>query len=235
MKQLWQIETKPYVPRISVALDRLGRAEKSTKKLPTAPFSVEPTREQHTAYSLVSFARSGAIVVDQLIDNAGLLWSEGRMVGISSLIRFALEYWAAVHFGRKILETYLTDKNIEEAMSKTARLTTSGKTPVRLLWGGLTENKAYSVMSFIDVLSKTHPNAKDDYDFLSEASHPNFLQNFYFIMASRVYDNFSNEVFKKHAHEVMERTIVALERVAEGISVDSEELIDLALPLLPPS
>ena len=86
------------------------------------------------------------------------------MVVISSLIRFAFEYWAAVHLLEKFLKLILLIK-IEEAMSKTARLTASGKTPVRLLWGGLTENKAYSLISFIDVLSKIDPNAKDDYDF----------------------------------------------------------------------
>ena len=233
LKPAWQIETEIYIPRIHKAIDVLSRGTLKSTELPAGPFEAQLSEEQHMLYSLAMFSRSGVIVVDQLLDNIGLLWSEGRMVGIGGLVRFALEYWAAIHFGRKISENYFSDGNIEIATQKTAKLTHSGKTPVKLPWGRFTTNPAYSVATFLQLLEKSHPHTKEDYDFLSEATHPNFLQNFYFIMASRTYDNFSNDTFKKHAHGLLENVVVAIERIAAGLSEDVEASIRSILPRLP--
>ena len=179
------------------------------------------------------FARSGVVAVDQLFDNVGLLWSEGRMVGVSGLIRFSLEYWAAVHFGYCILDAMKSGTDIDEVGRKTARLTFSAKTPVKLPWGGTTTNLAYNVLTFIDNLNKSEPLARPMYDFLCEASHPNFLQNSYFIMASRRYSNFSNESFKTHAHELLEKCVGTMEMTAAGISKNLMQVNGLTLPMMP--
>lgn len=232
-RQLWQVETEIYVPRIGKALDLLASPLAECRKLPKAPFSHKPSIEEQFVYSIALFAQNGAIVADQLIDNIGLLWRQGRMIGVSGLARFAVEYWAAVYFGKNILTDYMADKNLEKAVRKGARLTFSAKTPVRLWWGGETANPAYSVMTFIDRLSAVRPDIKASYDFLSEASHPNFVQNTYFVMASRVYDNFSNDTFKAYAHEILERTVSIIETVAEGLAADVIEIITMALPFFP--
>jgi hypothetical protein len=226
----WQVDTEVYVPRIGKALDLLASPLAKCRQLPTAPFSHKPSIEEHLVYSIALFAQNGAIVADQLIDNIGLLWSQGRMVGVSGLARFAVEYWAAVYFGKKILSDYMADKNLEEAVRKGARLTFGAKTPVRLWWGGETANPAYSVMTFIDRLSAVRPDIKASYDFLSEASHPNFVQNMYFVIASHVYDNFSNDTFKAYAHEILERTVSIIETVAGGLAADVMEIVTMALP-----
>jgi hypothetical protein len=231
-RPVWQIETEIYAPRIGKALDLLVSPLAECRKLPMAPFSREPSMEEQLVYSIALFTWNGAIVADQLIDNIGLLWSQGRMVGVSGLARFAVEYWAAVYFGKKILTDYVDDKNLEEAVRKGARLTFSAKTPVRLWLGGETANPAYSVMTFIDRLSAVRPDIKASYDFLSEASHPNFVQNTYFVIASRVYDNFSNDAFKAYAHEILERTVSIIETVAEGLAGDVIEIVNIALPIL---
>jgi hypothetical protein len=233
-RPLWQIETEIYVPRIAKAQDLLAPPLAECRKLPTAPFSHEPSLEEQLVYSIALFAWNGTIVVDQLIDNIGLLWSQGRMVGVSGLARFAVEYWGAVYFGRKILIDYMADKNLEEAVRKGARLTFSAKTPVRLWWGGESTNPAYSVMTFIDALSAVRPDIKAMYDFLSEASHPNFVQNTYFVMASRVYDNFGNDTFKAYAHEILQRTISIIEHMAEGLAADVIEIVTMARPFFLP-
>ncbi len=232
MKGTWQTETKPYIPRITKALHRLSISEAALKKIPVGPFEIQLSTELEFAYSLALFTQSGVIVVDQLFDNVRLLWSEGRMVGLSGLVRLSVEYWGAIYFGQKIIKTYLDDKDLEKAISKTARLTFSAKTPVKLPWGGVTKNEAYSVMTFIDALSAEHPDTRQSYDFLCEASHPNFLQNTYFTMASRVYDNYRNEAFKTHAHELLDRTIAILETTADGIATDAERTLELTTPFL---
>jgi hypothetical protein len=172
------------------------------------------------------------MVVDQLFDNVGLLWSEGRMVGVTSLVRFALEYWAALHFGRNIIEQFAADHDLNKAAPKAERLTFSGKTPVALPWGGHTPNPAYDVLTFVEKLSKSHATALDDYNFLSEGSHPSFLQNTYFIMASKKYENYSNDAFKRHAHEILERTVNIMEKSSHGLLIDVETTLSLCGPLM---
>jgi hypothetical protein len=233
MGKTWQVETQQYMPRLSALADHWVAAQKTLPKFQIPPFSDEVTLEQSVAFHLASFAQNGLIVVDQLFDNVGLLWSQGRMVGISGLVRFSLKYWAAVFFALKIHRTYLKDQDLEEAARKTGRLTFSGKTPVKLPWGGQTENVAYSILTLIDALNKERPTVRAAYDFLSEASHPNFLQNTYFIMSSRVYDNFSNEALRTHAHQILDRTLGALEQSVHGTIEHGGELIQLTLPLLP--
>jgi hypothetical protein len=233
MSKNWQVETGKYLPRLSTLADFVRAEEKRLPKLPTGPFSAEITFEQHVAYQLAAFAKNGLTVVDQLFDNTGLLWSEGRMIGISGLVRFSLEYWAAVFFALKIVRTYLKDGNLDEAARKAGRLAFSAKTPVKLPWGGETVNSAYSVLTLIDALNVERPEVRRQYEFLSEASHPNFLQNTCFIMASRVYDNFSNEAFRSHAHDLLDRTLSALEQSVHGTFEHGGEVMKLTLPLLP--
>jgi hypothetical protein len=232
-KPVWQTETEQYLPRISKTQECFAAVDLLMKELPIAPFAKEATREQQVAYSLARFAQNGTIVVRQLLSNVELQWKDGRMIGVCGPIRFSLEYWAAIHFGKQLLLNYLNDKNIERIEHKSARLTFSGKTPVKLPWGGTTEHEAYSVMNFIDALFKSNPHVRDDYNFLSEATHPNFLQNTYYLMAGRGYENFGNEKFKKYAHEILEQTVAILERVALGVASEAEELAEHALPLLP--
>jgi hypothetical protein len=181
----WEVETDQYIPRISAALDRLKPALDISQQIPPGQFSEPLSTEQNIACHLALFAWNGTIVVDQLLDKVGLLWSQGRMGGVSGLIRFAMEYWAAVYFGLSILNAMQSGLDIQKASEKAARLTFSGKTPVKLPCGGTTINVAYSVLTFIDGLKSVEPQARDFYDFLCEVSHPNFLQNTYFIMASR--------------------------------------------------
>jgi hypothetical protein len=153
------------------------------------------------------------------------------MVGISGLVRFSLEYWAAIFFGLRIIRTYLRDADLEEAARETGRLTLSAKTPVKLPWGGETVNVAYSIMTFIDALARERPQVMDHNTFLSEASHPNFLRNTYFITASKEYDNFSNEAFRTHAHELLDHTVTIVKEVVGGTLEHANETVRLASPL----
>jgi len=229
----WEIETGKYIPRRAALADHFVAEQRKLEPLPLGPFSTPFTLEDWVAFQLATFAWHGVGVVDHLFDNVRFLWREGRMVGVSGLVRFSVEYWAAIYFGLRIIRTYLQDNNLEEALRKTSRLTQSCKTPVRLPWGGETVDVAYSVSTFVDALSKERSKVRDHYDFLSEASHPNFLQNMYFMMAGRVHDNFSNETFRVYAHEILDKTVTTLEEAVLGTLTHAGETVRLALPLCP--
>ena len=233
MTERWEIETGKYIPRMAALADHFIAEQRKLERLPPAPFSTPLTLEHRVAVDLASFAQHGVAAVDQLFDNVRFLWREGRMVGVSGLVRFSVEYWAAIYFGLRIIRTYLQDNNLEEAARKTSRLTQSGKTPVRLPWDGETVDVAYNVKTFVDALAKERSKVSDHYNFLSQASHPNFLQNTYFMMASKVHDNFSNETFRVYAHEILDKTVTILEEAVLGTLMHAGETVRLALPLCP--
>jgi hypothetical protein len=49
MASIWEIETAPYVPRISKALDQLKLASAKAKQIPVGPFSAPLSTEQTIA------------------------------------------------------------------------------------------------------------------------------------------------------------------------------------------
>lgn len=228
---LWQAETGIYLPRLASALAAIEKIGAQFEDLPSAPFDFQPTKEQQLAFSLMIFARGGTITIGQLLDNVYLLWTEGRMIGINGLVRFSVEYWAAIHFGYNIILKYQDDMDLDEAIRICQRLTMSGKTPVKLPWGGETQEESYSVMKFINELSQDSDSISNVYAFLCEGSHPNALQNTYFSMAGSLYDNYSNDKFKKHAHELLEQTTGAVEIVARGMSEDIPDMINVGLSI----
>lgn len=227
----WEIETGRYLPSIVASLESLSEVEQLTQSLPRAPFDFEPELEQSLAYQLMLFGRSAFLVVDQLLDNTELLWSQGRMIGVSHLIRSALEYRAAAHFGLKIISDFSNDLNSDVFSENCARLVSGSKTPVRLPWGDISSVEAFSVIKFIKILEEVEPGVFHDYNLLSEAAHPNFFQNFYFLMASRTYDNFSNEIFKKHAHEIMGQYVESIDRLVSGLKKDLPLIFSLGLKI----
>lgn len=154
------------------------------------------------------------------------------MVGVTSLVRFSVEYWGALSLMHRTLKNYLKTGSYDVAMSKFERLMLSGKTKVALPWGGETETEPYSVMKFVDELARKDSTIKDDYAFLSEGAHPSFLQNTYFIMASKRYHNFENEKFRAHAHILLERTCAIMEKTSEGIITDAMEIWNSTRPIL---
>jgi hypothetical protein len=188
------------------------------------PVETPPSEIQQIVWHMGIFGNAALRAIDQLLDNAGLLWSEGRMVGVSLPIRMSLEIWGAAVFGRNILQTFIADGDIERIWNATARLTVGARTPVMLPHGVMSDAPAYSVMNFIDALERETPKARATYEFLCEACHPNMIQNFYFLMASKTYDNFSNETFKAHAHELLEKTASAIEMITSGFVNTSKEI-----------
>lgn len=231
-RTVWQIETAPYVPRIGAACDEIQPLMNRKLGPPIDRLGGEPTPNQAIALQAMLFGRNAVVVVDQILDNTGLLWSQGRMVGVSGLIRFALEYWSALHYAKRILLDLEKDGDIEKASERCNRLLAGSRTPIALPWGGTTVIASINVLTMVDRLNEAHSGARETYDYLCEASHPSFAQNLHFIMASRVYDKHQFEEIKKVSVDVLERTVSAIEFIAKGFAVDGAELFHNASGVL---
>ncbi|OBQ83545.1 hypothetical protein [Mesorhizobium sp. WSM3873] len=229
---VWQIETAPYVPRIGAACDELQPLLDRKLGPPMERLGEESTPKQAIALQAMLFGRNAVVVVDQLLDNTGLLWSQGRMVGVSGLIRFALEYWAALHYAKRTLLDLTKDGDIEKAAERCSRLLTGSRTPIALYWGGTTVLPSVNVLTMIDKLNEAHSGARGVYEYLCEASHPSFVQNLHFIIASRTYDKHQFEEIKKVSVDVLERTVSAVEFIAKGFAGDGADIFRIGSEML---
>ena len=87
-------------------------------------------------------------------------------------------------------------------------------------------------MKFIQHLDKHEPGTKHDYNFLCEACHPSFVQQSYFWMAGSAGDNWTNEVFREHAHDLLEQLILTGERATLGLFKATEQLTAVSKPFI---
>lgn len=229
---VWQIETTPYVPRIGAALDVIRPILNSKIGSLIATLHAEATPKQSVALQAMLFGQNAVVVVDQLLDNTGLLWSQGRMVGVSGLIRFALEYWSALHYAKRTLLDLEKDDDVEKAQERCNRLLAGSRTPIALPWGGTTSVASINVLTMIDRLNEAYSGARDLYDYLCEGSHPSFAQNLHFIMASRTYDKHQFEEIKKVSVGVLERTASAVEFIAKGFATDGSDIFGIGVKIV---
>lgn len=112
------------------------------------------------------------------------------------------------------------------------RLIAGSRSPVKLPWGGETHAKSYSVMKFIQHLEKCEPGTEQMYNFLCESCHPSYFQQSYFWMAGIEDDNWTNDVFREHAHALLEQLILAGERAALGLTKATEHVTAVSRPFI---
>ena len=227
----WKTETSPYIPRLDSLVKRLERLRDFRTEKSLDPFAGDSSEGQALAVQLIIFSRNGVLIVEQLLGSVLLLWSGGRMVGIPSLVRAALEYWAAVHFACHIFDRYENDKDIKLAFEQCRRLTQGARTPVKVPWGGETDSSSYSVLKFVELLDKSYAGISDAYAVLSEGTHPNHFQNVYFLFASNGHDNFTNDSFRTHAHALLSQVLDAAEMTVDGLTSDHQKLMEIGARL----
>ena len=147
-------------------------------------------------------------------------WLSGQFVVVPLNARFVLETWGAIHFARLTLERLVHEGDVEREEERTNRLTFGARSPVQLPWGGVTDTQSFNVLEFIRGLKDERSDAEELYNFLSEASHPNMIQNFYFQMAGPPISNWNNEKFKQHGHSLLNKALEAFEASTRGMEQD---------------
>jgi len=230
-----QIDTNQFLPRLIALLAPLENTADNLRPyaLP-GPISREPDLETQLVFQSVMFANTSVRVSESWLVHTIALWKEGRMTGVTPLIRLLLEYWGAVCVNNDILRQAIIKRDFDGAAPKSMRLTTGARSPVKLPWGGETNEKSIHVMDFVRRAGEEDKNAVGDYDFLCEACHPSFVQHFYFYIASKTYDDGSvpAENAMKHVESLLDQTAKACERAVLGISNQCAFTIELGGPVI---
>jgi hypothetical protein len=148
------------------------------------------------------------------------LWVSGLFVVVPLNARFVLESWGGIHYAKRTLERLIREGDVEKAENKANRLTFGARSEVHLPFGGMATENSINILTFIDELHDVKDDARDLYDFLSEASHPNLFQNSYFLLAGPPLANWTNEKFRTHVHTLLDKTVSGLQSSISGIQAD---------------
>jgi hypothetical protein len=229
----WRTETAPYLAEIKEwqrAIDRSTDRIGSLKLM--APLHSEPTMRERLAINLLLFPINALRIIAEL-DRAVLdEWASGRFVAACLNLRLIFELWAAISFAADLADRlYVTEEPLDELESSVSRLVAGARHPVRLPWGGVTEVQAINIQTMVEKLDRRWTDALAAYGLLSAGSHPCYHQLGYLHMMGNAGDNWSNEVFAEHAHELLTRFVAIGSRCMVGLVADVERLCLAAAPL----
>ena len=167
----------------------------------------------------------------ELVSSVGSLWRCGRFISASLCVRLLIEVWASsVYANRQVVRNLEQTGDMAAAKAKVARLLFGSKSLVPLPFGRSTEAKAVHVMDFIREADAASPGTMETYEFLCDACHPSYLQHTYLLFAGAEQDNWSNELFAKYGHELLDRTLSAAEGAVRGIEESGVDIVRASLP-----
>lgn len=221
-KDSWKEETKQYHSRlenISAVSDEVAEAIKSN--FPGKYWDISDKDEKASVVSrIIIYAVNGfsySLGLRPIIEQQ---FKQGQFMIFPLCVRFFFEMWGGVNYAKSLIEKISKKENVENELSKVNRLLTGARSEVMLPWGELATESSIHVMDFIRSIEKEHSGAEESYNFLCEASHPNFVQNGYFQMAGPPVSNWDNKAFNKHGHVLLDKTVSIYEQAANNSESD---------------
>jgi hypothetical protein len=142
------------------------------------------------------------------------------------------ELWGAAHYARHTIEEMHDSGEVQTPLEKTKRLLLGVRSEVQLPWGGTSDETSIHVMDFVRSLVDTYPQAEETYGFLCESCHPSYLRLTTWSLAGPPLHNWTNEKFREHGHNLIDRTLEAVEQALQGIAYDTTKTLELALPYI---
>lgn len=208
-KESWKDETRIYHSRfenISTVSPKV--AETIKNNYPGKYWDISDKDEKASVVSrIVIYAVNGfsySLGLRPIIEQQ---FKQGQFMIVPLNIRFFFEMWGGLHYAKSLLEKIIKKENVEVEINKVNKLLSGARSEVMLPWGELATESSIHVMDFVRSIEKEYEGAEELYNFLCEASHPNFIQNGYFQMAGPPVSNWDNKKFKKHGHTLLEKTI----------------------------
>lgn len=199
-----------------------------TARLPDIPLSYDPGIQGLAAINLSLFVLGCRAFADQATKTFLTLWRNGMFTTISLPARLIYELWGATHFARQTA-AQMQDSDEIETLARIQRLLMGARSEVQLPWGGTTNTTSIHVMDFVRSLADTDPQAEETYDFLCESCHPSYLRLTTWSLAGPPLQSWTNEKFRGQGHNLIDRTLKAVEQALQGIAYDTTKTLELAL------
>jgi hypothetical protein len=179
------------------------------------------------AIKLSLYVTNQATVATELSEAFVLLWNNGLFNAVTLPIRMIYEIWGSVHYAHNIFKGM--NDNFEVTQSKTTRLITGSRSNIELPWGGTSNITSVHILDFIRSLNDICPEAEENYNYLCEACHPNFIRHAELQIMGPKINNWDNKNFQKNAHKLVNQTLFIMETALIGLTLDINESLELAL------
>lgn len=228
----WEEETSRYRKRLAQVENWKPALSSLIERLPDIPLSYIPSTQGSIAIQLSLFVLGCMTFADQATTAFLTLWRNGIFTTISLPARLLYELWGATHFAGQTLAQMQASGEVEQALAKTRRLLLGVRSEVQLPWGGFSDETSIHVMDFVRSLADIYPQAEETYDFLCESCHPSYLRLTTWSLAGPPLQNWTNEKFREHGHNLIDRTLEAVEQALQGIAYDTTKTLELALPYI---
>ncbi len=227
--ELWQNETAKYNARLKSIKNWNVDLPNFMRKLPDSPFKGEPPVEKAVAVTIVWFTAGGCVrYADQCVKAFMKLWESGLFSTITLPARLIYELWASTHYALRVLDDVKDSKNLERAHKRTQQLFLGARSDLTLPWGDIPAPKCIHIMDFVRSLSNVYPETQDTYSFLCESCHPSYVQLMNWSLAGPPNDNWSNPNLQRIAHNLIDRTLTAMEMSLSGICEDTTNAFNTA-------
>lgn len=215
----WRIETGKYLNRWEELIRALSQDISSLSQLPRGPLEQQITPLQGILHKASTFLTLGAWLRTRELTNAAVsLWKDGHLSSVTPLIRLELEIWAVTHSLVVALTKYKEGNNLENLGKTVNRIFEGVKSPVLMPYGAPASEVPLHVLDAIRSLRTVYPTAVETYEYLCEATHPNFPRYLEWWLVGKNGDNWENATVQQRGHELLEKTVSAMEYSINGVA-----------------
>lgn len=196
-------------------------------RLPPMPLSYAPSNNGLVGLTLALHNRGVLQIANEMVLAIEVLWNAKLITAMALPARLLLELWASAAFGADLATRLGDPAGHSETFDRAVELLLGTRHEAPLAWSGEPSKiEGVRVKNMLKVLEAHRPETRDDYAFLSEASHPNQLQQTYLFMAGARGDNWSNATFAAYAEGWLSRLLDIVELSMAGILERSRTLQD---------
>ena len=181
--------------------------------------------------SIYIYACAQFNVSRQAVNAIITMWKDGLFILLPLNTRYVLEVWSAMHYAHKLFMKTTNGYNLDELRINIQKLTLGARSNTWEYWG-TSDAKSHNIMKFIQHLDKDENGVEDQYNFLSEASHPNLVQSGYLQLMGPPISKWNEAAFKENAIPLLDRTLCCLESSDKGIQRIFQELAPAALAFI---
>ncbi len=223
----WQSETSRYLSRLEQISEILRTGFQHPEQILMMPDKA-PTPLQATLSRATVFLEVGAWKrTEETVDSILCLWKEGYLSSVGSLSRLLFELWAVAHHLKTALTKYKDNKELDRLSKVVNKIFEGVKSDVFMPWGMQALEQPIHVMDTIRSLQSVYPEALDAYNDLCESAHANQPRYFEWLLLGKIGDNWTNPTVQKRGHDLLDKTVLVIDRSVKGIKTSVDQGLQL--------
>ncbi|GEM_PF-6451628 len=185
-----------------------------------------PSDEYALKTSVASYVYYSERTVEGLCRKASSQWEEGEFVSFCLVGRLIFEYGASIHYLLKHMRCAAPDW--ATARTKLTPFFLGSRRGHWLESLNIKQPTSVNILTQIKHWMDENPEAEDDYAFLSESCHPNFIQHYYLHRAGSGGDVLFSMLSQRPLDQALHRFVSIVDMAAHSIGQNLLEISELS-------